>query len=189
MSFVYKGKKIPTGGNLQITAGDGIIITEKDSGTEVDIITPVRGIFSQEEFDALPEEQRNKGLYFITDSAANSTEYPKYSTSPQRVSTWINGEPVYQVVIPLTLPSEPYKEQALNIDYLNIDKIIKMEGMREGFDNFSFYYEWSDNKKYGVNIYFMRPNLRYQYAFPDGVEDSYKNTTVYLILTYTEKTV
>ncbi len=33
----------------------------------VDAMTEVKGIFSQEEFDALPEEQRNRGMYIIPD--------------------------------------------------------------------------------------------------------------------------
>ena len=50
---------IPGGSNL--IAGDGL----SKEGDTLSVTTPVRGIFTQEEFDALPEEQRNTGLSVI----------------------------------------------------------------------------------------------------------------------------
>lgn len=44
-----------------ITAGDGV----SQVGSTISVTTPVRGIVTQAEFDALPEERRNKGLYVI----------------------------------------------------------------------------------------------------------------------------
>lgn len=49
------------------TPGDGIEITETAEGPKIGVTTPVRGIVTQAEFDALPEAEQNKGLYVISD--------------------------------------------------------------------------------------------------------------------------
>ena len=45
-----------------ITPGDGL---EKE-GSTLSVSSPVQGVISQEEYDALPEERRNKGLYIVS---------------------------------------------------------------------------------------------------------------------------
>lgn len=45
-----------------ITPGDGL---EKE-GSTLSVSSPVQGVISQEEYDALPEEKRNKGLYIVS---------------------------------------------------------------------------------------------------------------------------
>lgn len=52
----------------KLTTGDGMSIQD---GT-ISVATPVKGVFSQEEFDALPEEQRNRGMYIIPDGGGSS---------------------------------------------------------------------------------------------------------------------
>lgn len=54
--------------NAAPTDGDGIEITETEAGPKIGVTTPVRGIVTQAEFDALTEAERNKGLYVISDS-------------------------------------------------------------------------------------------------------------------------
>lgn len=45
-----------------ITAGDGL---EKENST-LSVSSPVQGVISQEEYDALPEEKQKKGLYIVS---------------------------------------------------------------------------------------------------------------------------
>ncbi len=62
--------------------------------------TPVKGIVTQAEFDALPVEQQNKGLYVIDDGAVgNGSNMGIYSTEEIRIGTWIDGKPIYRKVI------------------------------------------------------------------------------------------
>lgn len=65
MSIKYKGRTIAGGGKDYI-AGDGIKIQQTADRLEIGVETPVRGVFTQEEFDALPEAERNKGFYVIS---------------------------------------------------------------------------------------------------------------------------
>lgn len=50
------------GSSTTYTFGDGLTET---NGT-VSVTTPVNGILTQEEFDALPDEQKSKGVYVIS---------------------------------------------------------------------------------------------------------------------------
>lgn len=79
-----------------ITAGDGL--SKEDGVLGVD--TPVRGIVTRGEFDALPAEQRNKGFYVIPEAGDTSGAYDQvYSTEETRVGTWIDGRPLYRKVV------------------------------------------------------------------------------------------
>lgn len=63
---------LPTGGGgsgVEYTAGDGITI----QGSEISVTTPVKEI-TQAEYDALPQEQRNKALYIIIDADGGPTQ-------------------------------------------------------------------------------------------------------------------
>lgn len=55
-----------------ITAGDGV----SQVGSTISVTTPVRGVVTQAEFDALPEERRNKGLYVIPGGEAGGGASP-----------------------------------------------------------------------------------------------------------------
>lgn len=81
-----------------ITAGDGL--SKEDGVLGVD--TPVRGIVTRGEFDALPAEQRNKGFYVIPEAGDTSGAYDQvYSTEETRIGTWIDGKPLYRKVYSL----------------------------------------------------------------------------------------
>ena len=58
----YVGEHGGSGGQ-DLTAGDGL----SKEGDTLSVTTPVRGVVTQAEFDALPQEQRDKGLYVISD--------------------------------------------------------------------------------------------------------------------------
>ena len=55
-----------------ITAVDGL----SKEGDTLSVTTPVRGVVTQAEFDALPEERRNKGLYVIPDGGSGGGASP-----------------------------------------------------------------------------------------------------------------
>ena len=76
-----------------ITPGDGL---EKAENT-LSVSSPVQGVISQEEYDALPEERRNKGLYVIPGESSLGIPDPDvYSLEERIVGRWIDGRPVYQ---------------------------------------------------------------------------------------------
>ena len=59
-----QGPPGPAGSDATVTAGDGL---SKDGDT-ISVDTPVQGILTQSEFDALSETQQNKGLYVIAEN-------------------------------------------------------------------------------------------------------------------------
>lgn len=73
-------------------------------GNAVSVTTPVNGIVTQEEFDALPEVQQNKGMYVVTEDGdgngggSSSGHGEVYSTEEVRIGTWIDGKPLYRKV-------------------------------------------------------------------------------------------
>lgn len=105
--------EIVAGENVNIEQQDGIFtISATDGGSgftpdntltlddgTLGITTPVQGIYTQSEFNALTEEQKNKGMYVISDGAESSvsnTIYEVYSTEETIIGTWIDGKPLYQ---------------------------------------------------------------------------------------------
>lgn len=86
-------------------AGDGMSKT----GSVLSVDSPVRSILTQSEFDALSEEQKNKGLYIISDgdgnNGGNDFDSSIYSTDETRIGTWIDGRPLYRKVFSGILPA------------------------------------------------------------------------------------
>ena len=98
--FWGKVKDALSGKQDTITAGDGV----SQAGSTISITTPVRGVVTQAEFDALPEERRNKGLYVIPGGSGTSgggSPWEVYSTEEKRIGTWIDGKPLYRITIPV----------------------------------------------------------------------------------------
>lgn len=80
------------------------------------VTTPVNGVISQEDFDELPLEEQNKGLWIIPgddgdmggglpSDGAEWADHNIYSTQEVRIGTWIDGKPLYRIVIETTIPS------------------------------------------------------------------------------------
>lgn len=92
--------------NASPAAGDGL----SKEGDTLSVTTPVRGIFTQAEFDALTEAQKNSGLYVISDGSGEpgggSSAGEVYSTEETRIGTWIDGKPLYRRVFQSTSPTE-----------------------------------------------------------------------------------
>lgn len=79
------------GGGEAAEAGDGL----SKEGSTLSVDNPVRGILTQAEYDALPEEQKAKGTYFV-DGGSGDFGGGAYSTGEQRIGTWIDGKPLYR---------------------------------------------------------------------------------------------
>lgn len=58
--------KIAGGGSsgVNFTPGDGL---DLDEDNILNVITPTRGVYTEEEFNALPKEEQDKGFYIIDD--------------------------------------------------------------------------------------------------------------------------
>lgn len=124
-----QGPPGPAGADAAYIPGDGIEITETEAGPEIGLTTPTRGIVTQEEFDALPEAERNKGLYVIPGGeSGGSSGGEVYSTEEQVIGTWINGKPLYRRVFELQTPAAVGEALILSFSGLNIDYISRITG-------------------------------------------------------------
>lgn len=121
---------IPAGS--QLTAGDGMTIA--DGVASVD--TPVQGIFTQSEYDDLPEDKKNKGMYVIKDAGGGSGggggSSDIYSTEETRIGTWIDGKPLYRKVVEFTFPSSGGWHNGPS--YGEVDTITRFEGFVNASD-------------------------------------------------------
>lgn len=100
-----QGPQGPAGSGSDLTAGDGL---SKDGDT-LNVDNPVQGIMTQAEFDALSEQQKTSGTYFVDDGSGEGEGGGQaqdiYSTQEQRIGTWINGKPLYRKTVSFTTPS------------------------------------------------------------------------------------
>lgn len=92
-------------GTADISFDDTML--QKEDGS-YSVTTPVKSILTQEEFDALPEEERNRGLYIIENSGGSSSSGSAssrdiYSTEEMVIGTWIDGRPLYRRVFETTV--------------------------------------------------------------------------------------
>ena len=103
--LTYLWQKIKTalaGKQDAITLGDGL---SKDGDT-LSVDNPVRGIMTQAEFDALTEEQKASGTYFVDDGqGGGGSSSEVYSTEEQKIGTWIDGKPLYRRIIKTKCPT------------------------------------------------------------------------------------
>lgn len=91
--------------SMSFTVGDGL----SKEGDTLSVTTPVRSIVTQAEFDALPETQRNSGLYVISDGCSGGgggSAWEVYSTNETRIGTWIDGKPLYRKTVPVSVVSK-----------------------------------------------------------------------------------
>lgn len=104
-------------------------VESDDSTKHMGVKTPVQSILTQSEYDALSEEEQNKGLYIIDDGVNNSFSELNYSTEEQRVGRWIDEKPIYKRSVSLsnvTIPSSTRKVIDFP-DWTSIDTLVKNE--------------------------------------------------------------
>lgn len=92
--------------SASLSAGDGLT----KEGDTLSVTIPTRGIVTQAEFDALTEEQRGKGLYFVDDGANGGVPVGIYDEQERVIGTWF-GKPLYQIGLQKTslIVSSSYK--------------------------------------------------------------------------------
>lgn len=69
----------------------------KDNGV-IDVKTPVEGIVTQQEYEALSPEKQNHGVWFVDDISSSGGGHPSeeiYSEAEVRIGTWF-GKPLYR---------------------------------------------------------------------------------------------
>lgn len=93
-------KSALSGKQNTLTDGTGTTI----QGSAVNVTTPVNGIVTQAEFDALPEVQKNTGMYVVKEDGdgnggggGSGSQGEVYSTEETRIGTWIDGRPLYRI--------------------------------------------------------------------------------------------
>lgn len=141
-----------SGGGTDLTAGDGVSIQDGD----INVTTPVRGIVTQAEYDALPEGQRNKGLYVISDGGSGGgggSAWEVYSTEETRIGTWIDGKPLYR------------KCFSGNISFATYETAVPLqENFRQSCQLI---------RAYGIVHMVYPPGSAYDYPFPVGAVGNY----------------
>lgn len=168
------------------SAGDGIEITQTEAGTDIGVTTPVRSIVTQEAFDALPEAQRNSGLYVISDggdggdSGGGSAE-EVYSTEERRIGTWIDGKPLYRKTFSATTPPGEYGLIA-DISDLGIDTITQFYGCIHSLTNYPLSCHLSTND--WVMITVDTGSVLQQC----GSTSTFKNRAIIISIEYTKTT-
>lgn len=125
MSLIYKGQTIAdTGGGTEFTTDESLTLTEDGV---LGVTTPVKSVLRQSEYDALPPEEKSRGLYFIDEPYGEDASRCEevYSTEEIRVGTWHNGKPLYRKCFPgLTSPSTNGQvDDFLNVENLSIDEL------------------------------------------------------------------
>ena len=126
-----EGPPGPPGSGADLTAGDGVQIADD----VISLDCPVRDL-TQEEYDALPEEEKAKGLVFLPDDSeggggSGGGSNDVYSTEETRIGTWIDGKPLYRMVITeeLTVPTNNtnYIDTSKSINDLHIETVAKFD--------------------------------------------------------------
>lgn len=112
------------------SAGDGVVI----EGDTIGLVNPMRGVISQTQFNALPEEERKKGTYIISDpnewSFGAEVSESVYSTEETVMGRWIDGKPLYRKVITgvkTATANEEFKS-IISLAYLQIDTLVQLHG-------------------------------------------------------------
>ncbi len=121
--------------NLQITTTLGLLngsqyyLTLEDSGGTQIIKT---SNFTLSWTGGEPQKFLDySGLYYYNKKLRKAV-LDNYSTTEQRVGTWIDGKPIYKVTIQTTTPTPPSTSSArtteVNISSYNIDKVVNIQG-------------------------------------------------------------
>ncbi len=170
----------PTIANIQnLQAGDGITIQEDT----IRVTTPVKGV-THEEYDALSEEERNTGLYVVTDANINLNDHGDvYSTEETRIGTWIDGKPLYRIVIVYEVKKVGNDQNIKDLSLLNIEELTHFQPIVQGAQG-------HPGSKYPIGITvpafqsFINANF-ISISVPDSV---YLNQRVTFIIEYTKTT-
>lgn len=149
--FWGKVKTALAGKQNAITAGDGLSKT----GDTLSISNPNRGILTQSEYDALTEEQKSSGTYFVDDGSGgggSGSSKEVYSTEEQRIGTWIDGKPLYRLTISTTIFTGTsrsaviyYKSDNTALNFETVTRFYgAIKGTKNTFGDINYYYTNTD---------------------------------------------
>ena len=177
--------------NAVPSAGDGIDITETEAGASIGVTTPVRSIVTQAEYDALPEAERNKGLYVISDGdegggGGGGGSEEVYSTEETRIGTWIDGKPIYRKVY--VLNSGQNGEHMIDVpgfDVSQIDTMVRMNAIIKGIQSSGTWVQdgWNFSASNLLNFQISEGHMRIAHS-----PAFYANRPLWVILEYTKTT-
>lgn len=178
------GTNFTTDNSLQMSAENMLGVT-----------TPVQGIKTQAEFDALPADDQNKGLWVISDgeSGGSSAGGEIYSTEETRIGTWIDGKPLYRKTMLYPELRTKFENDVINSKMIQINNtknatIVKYYGtVRDAASN-NLYgsipwvaMNWASKGVWGVDIY--ETNGSYWLGTREGVDVAVSKLTISVTLT------
>lgn len=183
ISLVYKTQRLTF--DQSFTLDDTISFEDGVLG----VTTPVQGVLSLEEFDALPNEQQNKGLYVISDAGGNSgggSPSEVYSTEETIIGTWIDGKPLYRRVLNATTPASG--TPIVSYNSWGVKEIVKLTGYITPPGNGGRYYLpgiWANSQEY----FFVDNEISHkEILLVTGNSSTFRNSPCVLIVEYTKTT-
>lgn len=161
------------------TSSDGVTIQDNN----ISLDNPMRGIWTQEQFEALSEEQQNKGTYIVL-GQNDSSLIEIYDGTERVIGTWF-GKPLYRIAFIETTPSSVSTNQSiLDVSDLEIEELVTIRGtIKETPTTFVpvSYYNPSATSGTGINIYNNYINMVVSHNI-------WTNKPVTIIVEYTKTT-
>ena len=115
-----------------------------------------------------------------------------YSTTEQRVGTWIDGKPLYQktLVVDYTMTNNAYSNDmsisSMNIDFMvNIQSCVKKTFSATNSDYEATWY-WTDTDK--CRVFYRKSNTSDNETLRFRISGTNTGGTFYITLTYTKTT-
>lgn len=173
-----------------LTAGDGL----SREGNTLNVDNPNRGILSQTEFDALSEEQKRSGTYFVDDGSSGGSSgsaWEVYSTEETRIGTWIDGKPLYRKVIAAETGdkiagSTEETNPLHDVSTLNIETLCSMEMTALTYGGQTWITPPATvnfSRDYSMTAFIDNGILKERHTIAQ-----YNNCPIYITITYTKTT-
>lgn len=106
-------------------AGDGVSIEDET----INVDNPMRGIYTQAQFDALSDDEKIKGTYLIKDTnvISGGSSFEVYDDQEQLIGSWF-GEPLYRRTINVEGAVLKTDNLIVRLDQLFIKTIVSVYG-------------------------------------------------------------
>ena len=160
--------KFEVGSSLELTAN------ARTAGGRMEVKTPVKTVLTQAEFDALPEAERNKGLYVISDGSGSGgssggVTNNVYSEEETLIGIWM-GKPLYRRVLSfvfdtetghdmISLPADIVEFLRVEAMYYTTSSVIHLLPFINGAPDPTLVisvYAYTNHSTYGNAIFFNR---------------------------------
>lgn len=130
------------------------------------------------EFKNLPDTSTPLSAENLNNNFNELNNRDVYSTEEKVVGTWINGKPIYRIVYSINVTETSYTK---NVSSLNIDTLIKINGISQGDPRTMNYYSSSTDN---LRVFITGENKMY---ISSGETYPTKPFTTIVILEYTKK--